>query len=77
MCRAPLPAALRGKTGRRAPVVDHLRPWRLRPDLAHDLTNLQLICRACHATCESIEAAHWPDADMIAAAKARAGERWG
>lgn len=77
MCSAPIPPSLRGRTGKRAAVVDHKRPWRLRPDLSFERNNLQIVCRACHATCESIEAAHWPDADLIAEAKERAGQAWG
>lgn len=77
MCSQPIPASLRGKTGRRAAVVDHLRPWRLRPDLAHDLTNLALVCAGCHFThCASIEAAHAGDAELIAQAKERVGQEW-
>ncbi|MEX5600713.1 HNH endonuclease [Pseudophaeobacter sp. C1-32P7] len=76
MCASPVPATLRGRAGDRAAVVDHLRPWRLRPDLAFDLSNLQLICRSCHATCDSIEKNNWPDAELIAEAKGRAGQTW-
>lgn len=76
MCHRPIPASLRGKTGKRAAVVDHLRPWQMVTERAFDITNLQLICRGCHATCESIEASHPNDPEMIAAAKERAGEVW-
>ena len=76
MCQAPIPATLRGRTGQRAAVVDHLRPWRLRPDLSFEEANLQLICRSCHAVCHSIEAAHPGDAEIIAQAKERAGQSW-
>ncbi|UOM34862.1 HNH endonuclease [Acuticoccus sp. I52.16.1] len=30
--------------------VDHILPVRDRPDLAHDLTNLQSLCGGCHAS---------------------------
>ncbi|MFV1807415.1 HNH endonuclease [Phaeobacter sp. Ax4a-4a] len=77
MCCQPIPAGLRGKTGKRAAVVDHIRPWRLRPDLAFELTNLGLVCAGCHFThCASIEAAHAGDAEMIAQAKERIGQEW-
>ncbi|UWR77937.1 HNH endonuclease [Phaeobacter inhibens] len=77
MCSRPIPPSLRGKTGKRAAVVDHLRPWRLRPDLAFELTNLGLVCAGCHFThCASIEAAHAGDAELIAQAKERIGQEW-
>ena len=76
MCHSPIPASLRGRSGKRAAVVDHLRPWRMVPERAYDKANLQLICRGCHATCESIEASHPNDPDMIAAVKEREGETW-
>lgn len=76
MCAIALPPGLRGRSGQRSAVVDHLRPWRLRPDLSFEVSNLQLICRACHATCDSIERSNWPDADLIAEAKARSGQQW-
>jgi 5-methylcytosine-specific restriction endonuclease McrA len=76
MCQRPIPVDLKGKTEGRHAVLDHVRPWRLRPDLSLAPANLQLICRDCHAKCETIEAAHWPNTDMIAEAKARASERW-
>jgi 5-methylcytosine-specific restriction endonuclease McrA len=76
MCCAPIPASLRGKSGKRAAVVDHIIPWRMRPDLSHDLSNLQLICRGCHAICDSIEDQNWGNADIIREAKARAGQDW-
>lgn len=57
--------------------LDHIRPYKLRPDLTYDSDNLRILCRTCHERrCSSIEGAHWPDDDMIAAAKARECERW-
>jgi len=51
--------------------VDHIRPHDLRPDLAYDYGNLQVVCTRCHnGTCQSIEKRHSPDADRIAAEKA-------
>ena len=76
MCHNPLPPSLRGKTEGRHAVLDHIKPHRLRPDLSLTPDNLHLICRNCHAKCETIEAAHWPDADLIAEAKQREGETW-
>lgn len=29
---------------------DHIEPVRLRPDLAYDPANLQLLCASCHST---------------------------
>ncbi|OWV64255.1 hypothetical protein CDZ97_10225 [Mameliella alba] len=69
MCRIGLDPTLRGRSSSRSAVVDHLRPWRLRPDLVDDPANLQLICRGCHAKCDAIEKRLWPDADAIAAEK--------
>lgn len=77
MCGAPIPASLRGKKGKRAAVVDHIRPWRMCPELAHALSNLQLICRGCHHVCESIEDQIGNNPDLIAEAKARASQDWG
>ncbi|WP_369907870.1 HNH endonuclease signature motif containing protein [Thioclava sp. NG1] len=77
MCSAPIPPTLRGRTGKRAAVVDHKRPWRLRPDLSFERSNLALVCARCHDRhCASIEAAYWPDADMIAEAKERFCQQW-
>ncbi len=69
MCGCSVDVSLRGKSSPHAAVVDHLVPWRLRPDAARDLENLQLICRRCHAVCDSIEGRLWPDAEAIAEAK--------
>lgn len=69
MCAETISPTLRGRSDQRDAVVDHIRPWRLRPDLAHDAGNLQLICRRCHARCDGIEKRYWPDADKIANAK--------
>ena len=68
MCGEPLGAELTGKDCH----VDHIRPWRLRPDLAYALDNLQLVCPACHnGTCAAIEDRFEGDADRIAEAKAQ------
>ena len=71
MCSKPIPPSLRGRSGKRAAVVDHLRPWKLVPERSYDLTNLQLICRSCHDVCESIEKRSNGDPEAIAKAKAR------
>jgi 5-methylcytosine-specific restriction endonuclease McrA len=76
MCSKPIPPSLRGRSGKRAAVVDHLRPWKLVPERSYDLTNLQLICRSCHALCHGIEDAHAGDAEMIAQVKERHGQEW-
>jgi 5-methylcytosine-specific restriction endonuclease McrA len=76
MCQKPIPASLRGRSGKRAAVIDHIIPWRMRPDLSYELSNLQLICRGCHPICESIEDQNWGNADLIREAKARAGQDW-
>lgn len=69
MCGQAVDATLRGKKTSTSAVVDHTRPWRLRPDLALDGSNLRLVCRRCHASCDSIEKRLWPDAEAIAARK--------
>ena len=77
LCQSPIPPSLRGRRGKSSAVVDHIRPWRLRPDLARDQSNLWLVCYSCHATtCQQIEAAFGSDDDMIAEAKQRAAEQW-
>ena len=59
MCGKGLDPALSGKDGDH---VDHIRPYRLRPDLGYTLSNLQLVCNSCHnGPCASIEAKHWPN----------------
>lgn len=59
-----------GRTDEASALVDHIKPAKLRPDLFHDMTNLQACCRQCHVTtCAEIEAKHWPDAELIDAAK--------
>lgn len=64
MCGGPLHADVKSNH------LDHLKPWRLRPDLAKDLGNLRIVCPPCHnGPCAAIEARHWPDADAIAKAK--------
>ena len=65
-----------GRAHSRSAVVDHIRPVALRPDLERDEANCRCVCRACHATCDSIEKQHSPDADLIAEAKARIGQQW-
>lgn len=69
MCGRPVDPSLKGKTDPRACVVDHIVPWRLTPDTAHDRTNLQLVCRCCHGLCHSIEQRYWPDGKAIARMK--------
>ena len=71
MCGQIVNPTLRGAKGSRDAVVDHKRPVRLRPDLAFDESNLWLICRRCHATCDSIEKRNPEDDDRIAAEKAK------
>jgi 5-methylcytosine-specific restriction endonuclease McrA len=39
---------------------DHVLPVRDRPDLAYSLTNLQILCGACHARKTRIEVGHKP-----------------
>ncbi|WP_068115251.1 HNH endonuclease [Tropicimonas marinistellae] len=58
-----------GRSDPRAAIVDHVRPWRLMPELRYVLSNLRLVCRDCHAVCLSIEARFAGDAEMIAAEK--------
>lgn len=77
MCGKLVDASLRGTTSARAAVVDHLTPWRLDPDRAFDIENLVLVCRQCHATCDSIEKRLWPDAVAIAAEKQAIADRAG
>lgn len=73
MCPTIIPASCDGEHCH----VDHIIPYKLRPDLSYDIENMQLVCIPCHNQhCQSIEASHWPDAQMIAEAKARAGEQW-
>ncbi|MEL7282120.1 MAG: HNH endonuclease [Pseudomonadota bacterium] len=67
-----------GKQGRKAMVLDHIKPITLCPDLTWDEANLWLVCRHCHdTTCQSIEALYSGDAEMIAEAKRRQTETWG
>lgn len=40
--------------------VDHVQPLRDAPELAFDLSNLQVLCRACHAAKTRIESGHAP-----------------
>lgn len=66
-----------GRKAANASVLEHLKPWRLSPDHAYDPDNLRLCCKRCHDTvCQSIEDAHWPDAEMIAQAKLRLTTEW-
>lgn len=58
-----------GRTDMASAAVDHVRPVELRPDLAFDEANCRAVCRACHATCDSIEKRHSGDAEAIAEAK--------
>jgi hypothetical protein len=76
MCQRAIDPTLRGKSAINSAVIDHIRPWMLRPDLAKAAHNLWLICQSCHATCDSIEKTNWPDADLIAEIKRRSGEAW-
>jgi 5-methylcytosine-specific restriction endonuclease McrA len=69
MCGVSLQPSLRGKISARSAVVDHVRPWRLEPWLSYEQSNMQLICRACHAVCDSIEKRMTPDAAAIERAK--------
>ena len=70
MCQSPVDPTLRGKVDPRSAVLDHIRPHNLRPDLALDVGNLWMVCKACHdGPCASIEARLWPNADAIADAK--------
>jgi len=69
MCGVLVDPTLRGHGDKRSAVVDHIKPWRLMPSLKYEAHNLALVCRQCHATCDSIEKRLSPDADAIAAAK--------
>ena len=71
MCGTAVNPTLRGTKDNADAVVDHRKPWRLCPDAAHSIDACWLVCRRCHATCHSIEIRHWPDADRIAAEKAK------
>ena len=72
MCGALVNAALRGTKDKRAAVVEHVRPHKLRPDLRYDETNIALVCLKCHnVDCARIEAKHWPYAERIATEKDR------
>lgn len=76
-CGQPINPTLAGIRDPRSAVVDHVIPWRLRPDLAFRKSNLRLTCKGCHDTHDqAIERAHGSDADMIAEAKARMGQEW-
>ncbi len=76
MCGAVL---RRGKRHKAAAVVDHMRPYDLRPDLVYEPENLWAVCRNCHDTeCRRIEdrargIRQWTyrGADWIAAEKLR------
>lgn len=69
----------KGKKQKAAAVVDHKRPYDLRPDLVYDLGNLWSVCRNCHdSECRRIEdqarsIRQWTTrgADWIAAQKKR------
>ena len=72
MCGVATGPTLRGTRDKRAAVLDHVRPHKLRPDLQYDENNIALICARCHnGPCAAIEAKHWPDADRIATEKAK------
>jgi RNase P subunit RPR2 len=59
-----------GRSYRRAAVVDHLMPARLRPDLFLSDDNTRAVCKSCHdGPCKSIEVRLGEDADAIRAAK--------
>jgi len=45
---------------RRRLECDHISPVRDRPDLAYTLSNLQMLCGACHARKTRIELGHKP-----------------
>lgn len=60
-----------GRSSGRSAVVDHTRPWRLRPDLKFEEENLKTLCRDCHAVFRAIEDRLWPNAEAIAAEKLR------
>lgn len=50
--------------------LDHIKPHKLRPDLARTASNLRIVCTTCHnGACAAIEARHAGNADAIAAAK--------
>lgn len=71
MCATLIGPSLRGTERRNAAVIDHIRPYKLRPDLAFDESNLALICKRCHdSICHAIEQRHWPDDAAIAREKA-------
>ena len=38
--------------------VDHIQPVRDRPDLSFDLSNLQVLCAACHTRKTRLECGH-------------------
>jgi len=40
--------------------VDHIRPVREAPELAFDLTNLQVLCASCHTRKTRTECGHPP-----------------
>lgn len=69
----------KGRKHRFSAVVDHIRPYDLRPDLVYDPDNLWSVCRDCHdRECRRIEdkarSVHqWTPrgADWIAAEKMR------
>jgi len=61
-----------GRQSFRAAVVDHIRPISLSPGLAWDESNLQAVCRDCHAICIGIEKRLAPDAEAIEQAKREA-----
>ena len=59
-----------GRAQPRQPIVDHVRPLRLRPDMATDPDNLRVVCPSCHSgTCAEIEARHGDDDEAIRAEK--------
>ena len=72
LCRMCKTTLYSGRIAGNSAVLDHIKPVRLRPDLSHDPSNLQLVCKRCHdSECKAIEARHPNDADKIARAKAR------
>lgn len=58
-----------GRSDGRAAVVDHVRPWSMRPDLWFAASNLRTVCRDCHAVCRSIEMRYAGSEELIAEAK--------
>jgi 5-methylcytosine-specific restriction enzyme A len=46
--------------GRNSLEVDHIKSVRSAPDRAFDLSNLQVLCKACHTAKTRIEVGHEP-----------------